>query len=197
MIKVRDLKVRKQQKTICHMAELDVAVGERATIVGANGCGKSTLLRVLGGLETEFTGQCTVATPMRERCYVHQSPYLFRGSVLSNATYGLRARGFGKMEAVRLASEILDRLGLLALNNQSSLHLSGGERRRVAIARALVLKPRLLLLDEPFADLDRDGSLALVAELERLEQSSDCSILISSPIDSGEHSGRILHWQSD
>ena len=77
-------------------------------------------------------------------------------------------------------------MGLAKLRDQSSRQLSGGERRRVAVARAFVLRPRLLLLDEPFAELDNDGSRLLQENIDRLRQEFGCTVLISSPLESAQ-----------
>lgn len=184
MIKIRDLKVHKKNKLICSLEELVIGEGERIALIGSNGSGKSTLLRVIAGLEKASAGQCDIAVAVRHRCYVHQSPYMFRGTVLSNVAYGLRALGQRKSESIQQANEMLDRMGLAKLKDQPSQQLSGGERRRVAVARAFVVRPRLLLLDEPFAELDNDGSDLLQQNIDRLQKEFGCTVLISSPLES-------------
>ena len=180
MIEIKDLKVVKNGKPICSVSELAVEPGERVAVLGVNGSGKSTLLRVLAGIEGDFQGHCDVALSRRERVYVHQNPFLFRGTVLHNATYGLRARGLNGAAGEEQALAWLERMGIDALAWRRVNHLSGGERRRTALVRALVLKPRLLLLDEPLADLDDDG----VREVQKvLSEIEDTTVLIASPID--------------
>jgi ABC-type nitrate/sulfonate/bicarbonate transport system ATPase subunit len=178
MIRLDQLDVRRGGKPICRVASLEVQAGERVGVIGRNGAGKSTLLMVLAGLDGTAFGRCEVAVPVGDRVYVHQHPFLFKGTVLSNATYGLRARGVPKKAAAQRAGEWLERLGVGRLSGQASDRLSGGEQRRVALARAFVLRPRLLLLDEPFADLDDDGA-ALVAE--SLAGLDGTTVLIAAP----------------
>jgi len=178
MIAINDLCVIKNGRTICSVPELAIAPGERVAIRGPNGSGKSTLLRVLCGLEADYQGSYAVNASLRDRVYVHQSPYLFRGTVLFNASYGLRARGVNRTECERLTRHWLERLGLYSLAGSRVTHLSGGERRRVALARAMILQPRLLLLDEPLAELDEEGAAAASAAIDELHGST---ILISSP----------------
>ena len=178
IIEIDGLRVTRGEKTICSVPALEVDCGERVTVLGANGSGKTTLMRVLAGLETDYQGRCAVDTPSRHRVYVHQAPYLFRGTVLFNVTYGLRARGMRQAERDRQALPWLRQLGLFDRRGDPVAHLSGGERRRVALARALVLRPQLLLLDEPLADLDKEGTVAISAALEQLEEST---ILVASP----------------
>ena len=178
MVEIKNLQVTKNGTTICTVPELSIAPSERLGILGSNGAGKTTLLRVLAGLEIDFQGTCDVRVPRKERVYIHQNPYLFRGTVLSNATYGLHARGMRRAEAEELALGWLEKLGIRQLASHGVTHLSGGERRRTALVRALVLKPRLLLLDEPLAEMDEPGVTSLYAAIRELD---DSTILVASP----------------
>ena len=178
MIDIQGMCVRKSGRTICSVPELQIARGGRVSILGPNGSCKTTLLRVLSGLERNYEGACTVNTPIRDRVYVHQSPYMLRGSVGFNVTYGLRQHGISRSECRRLAGEWLERFGLLDRATTHVAHLSGGERRRVALARALILEPTLLILDEPLAEVDQDGVTSITSALDVLR---DSTILIASP----------------
>ncbi len=178
IITMHNLTVRKGGTAICHVPAMEIARGERAAIIGDNGAGKSTLLRVLGGLEPEFSGDLRIAASPRECVYVHQSPMLFRGTVLSNVCYGVRARGIGRRNAEGRARQWLDRFGIGHLSKRDGAGLSGGERRRVALARAFVIEPSVLLLDEPFADLD-DVGIATVCRAMR--EAGETTIVLSSP----------------
>lgn len=178
-IEIDQLRVVRGGRATCSLAELAVTTGERVGIIGANGSGKTTLLRVLAGLEHHNEGTVRVAWEPRSRVYVHQAPYLFRGTVLQNVTYGLFARGVSKAEACDVSLRWLDRLGLADFARRHAQGLSGGERRRVALARACILRPRLLLLDEPFADLDSSGIERVGEVIRGLAEST---ILIASPL---------------
>ena len=180
MIHIQNLVVTRNAAPICVVPKLSVEPAERVGIVGPNGSGKSTLLRVLAGLERTFEGQCDVAVAASQCVYVHQNPFLFRGTVLFNVLYGLRGRRRGSEAGRKLAMRWLEKLGIGALASRRADTLSGGERRRAALARALILEPRLLLLDEPLADLDKTGA-ALVSAI--LTERKTTTILIASPND--------------
>jgi len=180
MIDVEKLLVNKHERTICRVPQLQVARGERVSIVGANGSGKTTLLRVLAGLERKFEGNCLVEASWKDCVYVHQSPYLFRGTVLFNVMYGMQQRGTSRSECCGMALHWLQLFGLHDMAQDRITHLSGGERRRVALARAMILQPRLLLLDEPLNEMDSDGVASVVAAFDALK---DSTIVVTSPTD--------------
>ncbi len=184
IINLQNLRVRKTGRVICTVDALAVQPRERLLILGGNGTGKTTLLRLIAGLETEYTGRREVQVDPGQCVYVHQRPYLFRGSVLSNVLFGLRARGLTKSTAEPLALKVLERLGILQLAQRSVSRLSGGEIRRAALARALVLQPRLFLLDEPLAEMDADGAATILRLLADMGQAT---ILIASPTDLPAH----------
>ncbi len=179
MLEIRDLQVNKVGKTICHVPELSVPNGERVAVIGPNGSGKTTLLRVLAGLEKEYTGEVQAWTAAQRRVFVHQSPFLFRGSVRFNVTYGLSARALTRRERASVAEKWIDRFGVAHLVDRHCAKLSGGERRRVALARAFALRPSVLLLDEPLLDLDEQGIELLRGAMIELPEST---ILMSSPV---------------
>ncbi|HCY63122.1 MAG TPA: ABC transporter ATP-binding protein [Oxalobacteraceae bacterium] len=148
-------------------------------LTGINGSGKSTLLRILAGLETaeagaaSFLGKAVRLSPypqeMRKTViYVHQHPVMFSTSVAANIGFGLAARGQSRREIICAVEEAMDWAGIGHLRSSDPLALSGGEKQRVALARAKVLKPKLLLLDEPTASLDgtaREQVIALIPSL--------------------------------
>lgn len=178
MIEIKELSVVKAGRAICKVASWSVTVGECIGVVGGNGAGKSTLLRVLGGLEPNYQGQCRVTATQQEMTYVHQKPMLFRGTVATNVQYGLRVRRQSTAEVARVVSHWLAKLEMSSFASRSAHSLSGGEMRRVALARALALRPRLLLLDEPFADLDQQGIKQVCEVLNSL---ADTTIIVASP----------------
>jgi len=145
---------------------LALRAGSVLAVLGANGAGKTTLLRALAGLVEPLQGR--VEPPHAERvALVFQSPIVFAGSVLWNATLPLWGAGLSRSEREGRARAALERFGIAPLAGRSAATLSGGERRRLALARALVTEPAVLLLDEPFDDLDAAGRAALVRDLAR------------------------------
>jgi ABC-type nitrate/sulfonate/bicarbonate transport system ATPase subunit len=140
-------------------------IGEFITLVGPSGCGKSTVLRLIAGLEPQFPateGEVLVrgdkvAGPGADRGMVFQSYTSFDNrKVIDNVSFGLECRGVSKKKRYEEASHWIDRVGLNVKNDAHKYphELSGGMRQRVAIARTLILKPRILLMDEPFGALD-------------------------------------------
>ena len=173
MIRVRDLEVRFGDVLGLALPTLDVARGERLGIRGPNGSGKSTLLRVLAGLQRPSRGRLE-GVPRRGRTVlVHQRPYVFRGSARQNVAYALRLHG----RPAAAADEWLERLGISRCAERAARVLSAGERARVVIARALAVEPALLLLDEPFASLDEEGTAAATRALAAF----DGTVLIAAP----------------
>ncbi|NQE64382.1 ABC transporter ATP-binding protein [Caulobacter sp. RHG1] len=153
--------------------DLSLSPGEVVALVGPSGCGKSTALRLLAGLEAPTRGTVTRAAGKGETAVVFQAatlaPWL---PARDNVALPLELAGTSKVEARAAADEALRKVGLGAALNARPAQLSGGMAMRASLARALVTRPRLLLLDEPFAALDEitrralaDDVLALTAEL--------------------------------
>lgn len=153
-----------------------IADGEVLAITGPNGSGKSTVIHTIAGLIPLRSGhlesdgamwdapdsQQWIAPENRTCAVVFQDLRLFpHMNVMSNVAYGLRAHGVAKDEAIERSQKLLTRLGLATFEKRLPSDLSGGERQRVALARALVMKPRLLLLDEPLSAVDTTSRAAL------------------------------------
>ena len=140
--------------------DLDVAPGEFVVLLGPSGCGKSTLLYLVAGLEQQTGGQVVsfgdpVEKPSPDRSLIFQETSLFPWlTVWQNVSFGLSIRGASEKERRDVAAETLARVGLSAAMDKRPDELSGGMRQRVAVARALAMRPKVLLMDEPFAALD-------------------------------------------
>jgi tungstate transport system ATP-binding protein len=177
LLGVRGLRKRHGGRTLFDIDVLEIATHGAYVLTGMNGAGKSTLLRVLGGLERaeidslRFAGEeVQRAHPYpralrRAIVYVHQHPILFSTSVADNIGYGLVVRGEPPAAVRPLVEAAMAWAGVTHLRDTDPTRLSGGEKQRVALARAKVLQPRLLLLDEPTANLDgaaREQVIALI-----------------------------------
>jgi NitT/TauT family transport system ATP-binding protein len=134
---------------------LSIAEGEIVALVGPSGCGKSTALRLLAGLEPATAGRVERAAGRGETAVVFQAPTLAPWlSARANCALPLELAGTPAQAAAEQADAALSRVGLAGAERARPAQLSGGMAMRVSLARALVTKPRLLLLDEPFAALD-------------------------------------------
>ena len=142
--------------------------GSRTAIIGPNGAGKSTLLKILAGLEVPDSGTVFYDNvskfPQNDITMVFQKPYLISTTVEKNIAYPMKLRGFSDDEIEKRITELTEELGLADLRKQKTWKLSGGETQKVALARALSFKPKLLLLDEPTANIDPYSS----SEIEKM-----------------------------
>ncbi|MGE3540614.1 MAG: ATP-binding cassette domain-containing protein [Candidatus Tectimicrobiota bacterium] len=148
----------------------------RTIVLGPNGAGKSLLLRLCHGLLTPSAGtiawgQVEMATARRYQAMVFQRPVLLRRSVAANLRYVLSLRGVPRRQRQALALEALEHAGLVAQAGQAARLLSGGEQQRLALVRAWVLKPQVVLLDEPTASLDPAATRGVETLLARLHAS--------------------------
>ncbi|UFN51120.1 ABC transporter ATP-binding protein [Roseomonas sp. OT10] len=135
--------------------DLEIAHGDFVSLLGPSGCGKSTLLRMIAGLSPPSEGRITASGGAEGISFVFQEPTLMPwASALKNVMLPLRLAGIGKGAAAERAAAALASVGLAGFEGAYPRALSGGMKMRVSIARALVTRPRLLLMDEPFAALD-------------------------------------------
>jgi spermidine/putrescine transport system ATP-binding protein len=166
---------------------LDVEPGEFLTLLGPSGCGKTTTLRTIAGLEQPDAGAVFIdgrdvtedPANIRPVNTVFQSYALFPHlSVYENVAFGLRRRKAEPAEIERLVSQQIGMMALHGYEDRRPYQLSGGEQQRVALARALVLKPAVLLLDEPFASLDFKLRQRLQIELKALQRETGISFVM-------------------
>ncbi|PZU95209.1 MAG: Fe3+/spermidine/putrescine ABC transporter ATP-binding protein [Chelatococcus sp.] len=160
--------------------DLSIAKGEFVSLLGPSGCGKTTTLQMIAGLVEPSGGRITLdgrditrEKPNRRGLgIVFQSYALFpHMTVAENVAFGLEMRKVARAERERLVAEILGLVHLSALAGRYPRQLSGGQRQRVAIARALVIKPPVLLLDEPLSNLDAKLREEMQFELRRIQRS--------------------------
>ena len=152
-VDLRKVTVRYGRVQALDQVTLCITPGERVALVGANGSGKSTLLRVLNGLADASGGGFQCNAGMRQ-AMLFQRPHMLRSSAHSNVALALWLRGVRWRDARAQALAALQRVGLQHIAAQNARTLSGGQQQRVALARAWVLRPDVLLLDEPTASLD-------------------------------------------
>lgn len=174
---------------------LTVERGEFLSLVGANGSGKSTLIQQLNGLLLPDAGELMVLERSvadkgyREQLWqkvglVFQFPeqQLFEGTVYDELAYGLKNMGLAKGEIDRRVKEALQGVGIepAGVMGQSPFSLSGGMRRRVAVASILAMEPEILVLDEPTAGLDPEGSSQILETVKRLQREKGITVILVS-----------------
>lgn len=164
---------------VIHDLSLSVERGEIVCLLGASGCGKTTTLRLVGGFLAPDAGTVTldgadvtrVPPEARPTSTVFQSYALFPHlTVAGNVAYGLRQAGAGRAEAEERARKMLAAVGLADQADVGVADISGGQRQRVALARSLVLGPKVLLLDEPFSNLDANLRLRMRREVREIQR---------------------------
>jgi iron(III) transport system ATP-binding protein len=166
-LNVSHLTVNFGDRTIISDLSFDLGEGEIASLLGPSGCGKTTLLRAIAGLiqptsgtvrfGSQLVGVSSVVLPPHKRGtgYVPQQGALFPHlTVAKNISFGLDRKKYSKSEISQVTEEMMELIGLKGFENRLPYQLSGGQQTRVALARALAIKPKMILLDEPFSALD-------------------------------------------
>ena len=178
-------------RTVLEVDSLVIESGKIYTLLGPNGAGKTTLLKILAFLDRPSSGllQFNDKTTTwdnklfelrRQVVLLDQSPIMFSGSVGANVAFGLKIRGGGREERIERVRAALRMVGMERFIEYEARGLSGGETKRVALARALVLRPRVLLCDEPTANVDRENQEIILDILARSNKESQTSIIFST-----------------
>jgi ABC-type Fe3+/spermidine/putrescine transport system ATPase subunit len=158
---------------------ISIEKGDLVSLLGPSGCGKTTLLRMVAGFESPSSGKIflrdrnLVEVPPQKRNIgiVFQDYAIFPTmNVFNNVAYGLKIKKFSKEQIATLVAEYLELVGLTGYEKRMPAQLSGGQQQRVALARALVIKPDVLLLDEPLSNLDAALRLNIRKEIRKIQQ---------------------------
>jgi putative spermidine/putrescine transport system ATP-binding protein len=178
-IEVRGLTKRFDKKDILKRVDMDIPKGEFLSILGPSGSGKTTFLKVLAGILHADSGTITFPSEIKQSpVLVFQDYQLFPYmSVFNNIAFGLQARRLSRKETEKRVREMADKLGILKRIKAYPAQLSGGEKQRCALARALVINPQVLLLDEPFANLDKNLKSDTAQLLRRIQQDFNLTLI--------------------
>jgi putative spermidine/putrescine transport system ATP-binding protein len=184
---LEDVVHRYAGSTAVDRVSLDIEPGELVALLGPSGCGKTTLLRIIAGFIAQTSGRVVIgdrcvdalAPRQREVGIVFQNYALFPHlTVADNVAYGLAARGVVRSAQRARTAEMLELVQMAALAERLPRELSGGQQQRVALARALAVQPRILLLDEPFAALDKNLRLDMQIEIKRIQRAAGITAII-------------------
>lgn len=189
-LRFSQLEKRYSTRHVLSIGRLLLAPGRIVHLTGRNGAGKTTLFKILAGLEPP--DRCDVLLNgcnrpwqavrqqlRRDVVYLHQQPYMFDSTVADNLGYGLRVTGIPRARRRQAVAGMLERLGLEHAAQRNAHTLSGGEQQRLALGRAWLLQPRVLLLDEPTANMDQEFRRQTWALLQEV-LSDELAIMVSS-----------------
>lgn len=185
-ITIENLKKVYRDKVVLNIESLSLEKGKIYGVIGPNGAGKSTMLRIIAGLEDATSGSVFYNnnqlkdSTIKNLTFMSQRPYLLRASVFNNIAYPLKVRKYKKEIIDKKVVDIVKEFNIFDLRHQLATTLSGGESQKVALARALVFEPKLLLLDEPTANID-PNSIELIEKqiIKRNKEKNMTTIIIT------------------
>lgn len=176
ILTLEQLKKSYHGKTVLNVDHAEIEEGKITAVIGPSGAGKTTLLSIVNGLEKPDEGKVVFkgeefsanrnysAAAVKQMAMVFQKPVMFKTTVYNNIAYGLKARNINKSIISKRIEEAASWMGLSDLLQQKAITLSGGEAGRVSVARAMILRPELLLMDEPTANLD-PANVSIIEEM--------------------------------
>lgn len=177
-------------REVLNVPELAIPGKEIYAMLGPNGCGKTTILRILALLHRNSAGRVEVLGEgvdwgkdqllrlRRQMAMVTQTAFMFEGTVFYNVAYGMKVRGQRGKEVKQRVEEALELVGMTPFLKQDARGLSGGEQQKVAIARALAVKPQVLFLDEPTANIDPHSSLDIEKYIKQINRELKTTIIM-------------------
>lgn len=178
-VELKNVTKRFGTNTVIDDLSLSIPQGSMVTLLGPSGCGKTTVLRLVAGLEKPTEGKMFIdgedvtdrSIQQRDICMVFQSYALFpHMSLGDNVGYGLKMLGRPKAEIKERVEEALEMVDLAGFGDRFVDQISGGQQQRVALARALILKPKVLLFDEPLSNLDANLRRSMREKIRELQQ---------------------------
>jgi NitT/TauT family transport system ATP-binding protein len=180
MLRAENVSLSYGAEPVLEGASLDIEAGQFVSLVGPSGSGKSSLLRAVMGLQGLSDGgiELSGVQPTEIGILFQDDALLPWRTAIENVALGLRLRGRDRRQAATEGQEWLARLGLAGFEARYPRELSGGQRKRVALAQVLALKPRLLLMDEPFASLDAIVRARVTQDVVDLVEQQGISVLL-------------------
>jgi len=169
-------------KMILDIEQGIIKKGSRTAIIGPNGAGKSTFVKIIAGIEKADSGEIiygdSMEFPQELVTLVFQKPYLLSTTVEKNIAYPMKLRGYDDETIEKRISELCEELKLTQFRKTKAWKLSGGETQKVALARALSFKPKLLILDEPTANIDPVTTAEIEQMLLRIGEKQEITIVL-------------------
>lgn len=218
LYKLSDITKVFAKRTVLDINDLEIFTGKICTLLGANGAGKSTLLNLFAFLDTPNTGTLnfcgtdvrngknSLLPYRRQVVLVEQSPILFTGTVWKNVEFGLKVRKIVKRERQVRIANALEQVGMQDFAKADAQKLSGGETKRVALARALAVKPKVLLFDEPTANVDVENQEIILEIIKQANQAGTSVIFSTHQLSEGQQladqtiflkNGKLIDHQDD
>lgn len=192
LYKLQNLAKLHSGRAVLDIDQLEIEAKKVYTLIGPNGAGKTTLLNILAFLDfpsrglLEFHGSSVIFDEKHYRelrkdvVIVDQYPILFTGPVWKNIDFGLKIRRIPKNQRLARIKEVLELVGMENFADADAHRLSGGETKRIALARALAIEPRVLLCDEPTANVDTENQELILKILERCNREQQVSLIVAT-----------------
>ncbi|WP_456320447.1 ABC transporter ATP-binding protein [Shewanella donghaensis] len=206
MVKItaNNIQIKFKQRELFHFDELVFSEGDIIYLQGDNGSGKSTLMKLLAGIVKPSSGKVDFSgfepakwwqpsTLFGKAIYLHQHAYLFDGNVDYNLRYALPKGKYSAAEQRARIQQAIEMAQLGSLLKSNATDLSGGERQRLALARAWITQPKLLMLDEPISNMDKQSQKLVLAMINQLKQEG-AGLIISSHQTCGLTALCQKHW---